>query len=106
QIIPILDEEIKQLGALKKNTALSGLKKIEELRHTGESFDEKVKPLLNPDQQSKFQELREALRRKMLEKVESEAGAKLEGAAEQQVEKMKGALETVKQKLEKAWSEH
>jgi len=104
RIIPILDEEIKQLGALKKNTTLSGLKKIEQLRQIGASFGEKVTPLLNPDQQSKFQELREALRRRMLAMIESEAAAKLEGAADQHVEKAKQDLESMKQKLEKAWS--
>ncbi len=104
KIIPILDDEIKQLQALKGNTTLSGLKKIEELRHVGVSFDEKVRPLLNPNQQSKFEALREALRRRVLEKIASGAGAKVEGAAEEHVEKMKQDLETVKQKLEKAWS--
>jgi predicted transcriptional regulator len=39
----------------------------------------------------------------VLEKIASGAGAKLEGAAEQHVEKMKQDLETIKQKLEKSW---
>ena len=77
-----MDDEIKQLQALKANTTLSGLKKLEELRSVGVSFDAKVKPLLNAEQQPKFQALREALRRRMLEKIASGAGAKLEGTAE------------------------
>jgi hypothetical protein len=105
QIIPILEDEIKELGALKKNTALSGLKKIEELRHIGVSFDEKVLPLLNAEQRPKFQALREALRRRVAEKIASGASAKLEQDAGEHVEKMKQDLETLKQKLEKSWSE-
>jgi hypothetical protein len=103
QILPILTAEIKQLQALKTNTALSGPKKLEELRRVGVRFDEKVNPLLNPDQQSKFQELRDALRERVLEKIASGAGAKLEGAADARVGEMKQDLETVKKNLEKAW---
>ena len=47
--------------------------------------------------------MREALRRRVLEKIASGAEAKLEGAAEQHVEEMKQSLETLKAKLEKAW---
>lgn len=104
KIIPILTDEIKQLQALKGNTSLTGLKKLEELRRVGVSFDEKVRPLLNADQQPKFQELREALRRRVLEKIAGGAGDKVEGAAEEHVEKMKQDLETLKAKLERAWS--
>ena len=106
QIIPILKDEIKQLGALKKDTTLSGPKKIEELRHIGVSFDEKIRPLLNAEQQPKFQEMREGLRRRMLVKMMGEVGAKLEDTAEMRLEKMKQDLETLKQKLEGAWPGH
>ena len=47
QIVPILQQEIKQLGELKKNASLSGPEKVEALRKHGVSFDEKIKPLLN-----------------------------------------------------------
>ena len=60
------------------------------------SFDEKVKPLLNAEQQAKFQALRDALRRRVLEKIASGAGAKLEATAEEHVEKMKQDLEALK----------
>ena len=72
----------------------------------GVSFDEKVRPLLNAEQQPKFQEMREALRRRMLVKMAGGVGAKLEDAAELKVEKMKQDLETLKQKLEGAWFGH
>ncbi len=70
------------------------------------SIDEKIKPLLNAEQQPKFQEMRVALRRRMLVKMAGEVGAKLEETAELKVEKMKQDLETLKQKLEGAWIGH
>jgi hypothetical protein len=106
KIIPILKMEITQLGVLKKDTAFSGPQKLEELRRIGVSFDAKVKPLLNPDQQVKFQEMREALRRRLLVKMAGEVGAKLEDTADLKVEKMTQDLETLKQKLEGAWFGH
>jgi DNA-binding transcriptional MerR regulator len=81
---------------LKPDTSLSGLKKIERLRELGVSFDEKISPLLNAEQQPKFQEMREALRRRMLVKMAGEVGAKLEDTADQRLEKMKQDLETLK----------
>jgi hypothetical protein len=103
QILPILNDEIKQLQTLKTNTALTGPKKLEELRSIGVSFDGKVKPLLNTEQQEKFQALRDALRARVLEKIAGGAGAKLEATAEQHVDAMEQDLESAKAKLEKAW---
>ena len=78
QIVPILKEEIKQLGALKKDTSLSAVQKVEQLREIGVSIDEKIKPLLNPEQQQKFQALREELRRRIIEKMGEKAVQKVE----------------------------
>ena len=73
QIVPILQQEIKQLGELKKDTTLSGLQKVEALRKLGVSFDEKISPLLNPEQQQKFQAMREQMRRRMIEEMADKA---------------------------------
>jgi hypothetical protein len=96
QIIPILSDDLKQLEAVKKDTSLSALKKVERLRQIGSSFAEKVKPLLNPDQQAKFETLRERVRRRLIEKMASEIVEKVEGAA-------KKDLETIKEELTRAW---
>jgi hypothetical protein len=77
QIVPILKEELTQLGALKKDTSLSALKKVERLREIGVSFDEKLKPLLNAEQQQKFQAMREAFRRRLIEEMAEKALHKL-----------------------------
>jgi len=102
-IIPVLEGEIKNLQSLKDNTTLSGAKKLEQLRQAGVSIDEKIKPLLNAEQQPKFQEMRVALRRRMLVKMAQEVGAKLETTAEDKVEKAKQDLETLKLKVQGAW---
>jgi hypothetical protein len=77
QIIPILNEEITQLQALKKDTSLGGLEKVKRLRQIGVSFDEKLKPLINPDQQAKFQTMREELRRRLILQMATDAIQKL-----------------------------
>ena len=104
EIVPILKEEIKSPGSVEEGHFSQW---PEEARGAcesiGVSFDEKIKPLLNADQQSKFQEMREAMRRRLLVKIAQEVGVKLEDTAEQRVEKMKQDLEALRQKLEGAW---
>jgi len=78
QIVPILKQELQQLEALKKDTSLSSLRKVERLREIGSSFDEKLKPLINPEQQQKFQALREQMRKRFIERMASEATHKVE----------------------------
>jgi hypothetical protein len=78
QIVPILKEEITQLGALKKNVSLSAEQKVEQLRKIGVSIDEKITPMLNAEQQPKFQALREQARRRIIEEMGSEVLQKLE----------------------------
>ena len=81
QIVPILQQELKQLGELKKDTKLSGLQKVEALRKVGVSFDEKISPLLNPQQQPKFQAMREQMRRRILEEAAETALQKAKSKA-------------------------
>ena len=71
-------KEITQLGALKKNTSLKPLDKIEQLKQISGSVDSQITPLLNPDQQKKFTEIRDGYRREMMEKMGSAAVKKAE----------------------------
>jgi len=82
QIVPILKEEIKQLGTLKKNTSLSGLQKVEQLRKLGVSFDKQISPLLNAEQQSKFQAMREQMRKRIIEQMTQKAFEKAKSVVE------------------------
>ena len=82
QILPFLQDEVKQLAALKKDAKLGGVEKIEKLRAIGSAIDAKITPLLNPEQQQKFLALRDAARREMIEKMAGRA----EHAAEQAID--------------------
>jgi len=82
QFAPILKDELTQLEALKKDTSLSGLKKVERLREIGKGFDAKMTPLLNAEQQKKFEAMREEMRRHMIEEMASELETKLKAEAE------------------------
>jgi len=63
------------------------------LRKLGVSFDEKIRPLLNAEQQHKFEAMREQMRKKMIEKMTAEAAGKVEQD-----------LDELKRELERAWS--
>ena len=82
QIVPILKEELKHLEALKKDASLSAVRKVERVREIGSSFDERLKPLINPEQLQKFQALRDELRKRFIEKMASEARQKVEAGVE------------------------
>jgi hypothetical protein len=73
QFAPILKEELAKLQALKKDESLGGLKKIEQLREIGKSFDARMTPMLNAEQQKKFQAFREQLRRQIIEQIATQA---------------------------------
>ena len=66
-----------------RSAKLSAVDKLKALREHGVGFDEKISPLLNAEQQQKFQEMREQLRRRLVE-----------AAAGKAVEKAKAAVAT------------
>jgi hypothetical protein len=82
QILPILKDEVPKLQALKNDSSLSAVEKVKKLREIGEGVDAKVMPLLNPEQQQRFQALRERLRRRLIEKAGTELVEKVEGKAD------------------------
>jgi hypothetical protein len=71
QIVPLLKQAAPQLEALKKNTSLKPLQKLEQLKQIASSVDEKITPLLNAEQQQKFQAIRDDHRRQLIEKLAS-----------------------------------
>ncbi len=78
QFAPILKDELTQLQALKKDASLGALKKVDRLREIGKDFDAKMTPLLNAEQQQKFQGVREQMRRQIIETVLGDVVHKLE----------------------------
>ena len=65
QIVPFLKQELPQLAELEKNTSISALQKVEQLKQISGAVDAKITPLLDPEQQKKFQAIREQNRRKL-----------------------------------------
>jgi len=81
-----MTQELTQLEALKKNTSLCAVQKVEQLRQLGRSSDRKIMPLLNSEQQPKFQAMREQMRRQIIEKDGSQAAEKAETDIKQKLE--------------------
>jgi len=79
QIVPFLELEAPKLEALKKNTSLSPLQKIEQLKQIADEVDAKITPLLDQQQQQKFQAIREEHRRELIEKMASQVLEKIKG---------------------------
>ena len=72
QVLPFLQQQAPKLEALKKNRALSPLQKIEQLRQISDEVDAKITPLLNQQQQKKFQAIQDDHRRELVEKMASQ----------------------------------
>jgi hypothetical protein len=85
QITPILKAEMPQLEALKKNTSLKPLDKIDQLKQISGTVDARITPLLNADQQKKFTEIRDEYRRQLIEKMSSKVIQKAETEAKQKM---------------------
>ncbi len=88
EIVPFLKQELSKLQALKKDTSLSTLQKVEQLKQVSGAIDAKITPLLDPQQQQKFQAVRESTRRHMIEKMTEKEGGKLETDVKQELEKV------------------
>ena len=78
QIFPIIQQELPKLKDLKKDTSLKPEQKLEQLKAIVDDLDNKITPLLNADQQKKFQEIRDQHRRELIEKIGSEIVQKAE----------------------------
>ena len=71
QLLPILKQEAPKIEAVKSNTSLGPLQKAMQLRQIGEATDAKVMPILNPEQQQKWQAMRTQERQEMIQKMEN-----------------------------------
>jgi periplasmic protein CpxP/Spy len=72
QIKPILMEEAPKLKALKADTSLPPLQKAMKMRQIGEDTDAKLQPILTPEQNQKWQQMRTQERQQMMQKMESQ----------------------------------
>ena len=99
QILPFLQQEAKQLEALKKNTSLKPLDKLEQLKKVADEVDAKLTPLLDQQQQQKFQAIREQHRRELIEKMGSQINQKVETEVRKVVPDLVHKLEGLDSKL-------
>jgi len=72
QIVSFLQQQAPKLEALKKNSSLGPLQKVEQLKQISDDVDAKITPLLNQQQQKKLQAIQEDHRRELIEKMASQ----------------------------------
>ena len=71
QIFPILKQEAPKLEEIKSNTSLGPMQKAMQLKQISNATDSKIMPILNPQQQQKYQAMREQERQQMIQKMEN-----------------------------------
>ena len=59
QFIPILEQEGPKVEAIKNDTSLTRMQKIEQLRAVHSQTDPQVRSILSPDQYAKLQDIRQ-----------------------------------------------
>ena len=64
---PILEDEAKQLEAVRNDTSLSKPDKIAKFKHIHQTFEPKVDAILTPEQQEKMKQIRQQAREKAKE---------------------------------------
>ena len=69
QIGPILMEEAPKMKALKSNTSMPPLQKARQMREIADETDAKLKPILNPQQYAKWEQIRAEERQQMMQKM-------------------------------------
>jgi hypothetical protein len=86
QVVPVLQEAAMQLEALKKNASLKPLEKVEQLKQIGSSITDKITPILDQQQQQKFESIRDDVRRRLIEKMAGQVMQKAEADVKQTLE--------------------
>jgi hypothetical protein len=71
QMLPILKDEAPKLQALKSDTTLGPLQKAMKMKEIANDTDTKVKPILNPEQYQKWEQMRAQERQQMMQKMEN-----------------------------------
>jgi len=71
EMAPIMMDEASKMKAIKANASLGPLQKAMQMKQVGTDMDAKVKPILNPDQYQKFEQMRAQEREEMMQKMRS-----------------------------------
>jgi hypothetical protein len=86
QVVPVLQDAATQLEALKKNASLKPLEKLEQLKQISGSIVDKITPILDRQQQQKFQAIRDDVRQRLIEKMAGQVTEKAETYVKQTLE--------------------
>jgi hypothetical protein len=68
KLLPVLAEEGPKLKAVKDDTTLTGMQKLQKIRAIHDETDPKVKAILSPDQYQQWQTIRQQEIHDMIEK--------------------------------------
>jgi Spy/CpxP family protein refolding chaperone len=71
QIKPILMQEAPKLKALKADTSMPPMQNAMKMRQISEDTDSKLQPILTPEQNQKWQQMRAEERQQMMQKMEN-----------------------------------
>jgi hypothetical protein len=69
QIRPILMAELAKMKALKSNTTMPPLQRARQMREISDETDAKLKPILNPQQYAKWEQIRAEERQQTIQKM-------------------------------------
>jgi Spy/CpxP family protein refolding chaperone len=70
KIKPILMAEAPKIQALKADTSMPQMQKMQQMKKLADGVDAKIKPILTPEQYQKFQEMRMQQRDQMMQKMQ------------------------------------
>jgi periplasmic protein CpxP/Spy len=70
KILPILVREAPKAKAVTEDPTLPKNEKVARLMEIRNSTDDSVRPILTPDQQTKFDQIRQAQRQQMLQQLQ------------------------------------
>ncbi|MGH7983654.1 MAG: hypothetical protein ACREFF_11010 [Candidatus Udaeobacter sp.] len=68
KILPILADEAPKVEAIKNNSSLSGMQKMQQIRAIHQQTDPQMKAILSPAQYQKLQAIRQQAVREAMEK--------------------------------------
>jgi Spy/CpxP family protein refolding chaperone len=68
KLLPILKEEAPKIEAIKSNTSLTGMQKLQQIRALHEQSDPQVKAILTPTQYQQLQTIRQQEIQAMIQK--------------------------------------
>ncbi|HVZ17050.1 MAG TPA: hypothetical protein VG897_08030 [Terriglobales bacterium] len=69
KIKPILEDEVQKLQALRADTSQSRREKFSKAKEINKNAVGQIRPLLNPDQQKKYDEMRKEMKQNAREKM-------------------------------------